>query len=148
MKAIVLIDDDKDNLQFLREAIGREASKVRCLSFVFGEEAVEALLNGLIERPHMVFINLNMKDGLRLLQALRSSQRFDDLPMAAYAPQIHGKVRALPTETGLFFSFDKPNTINDWRIAVHEVLTSVQAPNVDLEVLIADSRNQLFYNNP
>lgn|SRR5690606_17167164 len=144
MKTILLIDDNTDDLQFIREAIYHEDNNIQCLSFVFGDEAVVALLNGFIERPDMIFINLNMTGGLRLLQVLRSSH-FDDLPVAAYVPQMTGMLSALLNETGLVFAFEKPNTIRDWKNAVREVLTSVQAPNVDLEILIADSRNQLFY---
>ena len=148
MKTIILIDDNKDDLQFLREAISCEDSNLQCLSFVFWEEAVKALLHGFIERPYMVFINLNMtgSTGLRCLQTLRSSHQFDDLPLAVYAPQITGMLAALLNESGLVFSFDQPCTIRDWKIAVREVITSVQTPNFDLEVLIANSKNQLFYN--
>lgn len=148
MKTIVLIDDNKDNLQFLREAICHEDSNMQCLSFVFGEEGVRALLDGFIERPYMVFINMAGSTGLQCLQKLRSSHRFDDLPVAAFAPQITGMLAAVLNESGLVFSFDKPHTIRDWKLAVREVFNSVQTPNFDLEVLIADSRNQLFYNNP
>jgi response regulator RpfG family c-di-GMP phosphodiesterase len=149
MKTIVLIDDNQDDLQSIKESIKSEDSDIQPLSFVFGEEAVAGIVSGVIERPYAVLINLNLKGapGLECLQKIRAIRHFDNVPMIVYAPRISDEVSTILNETGFVLSFNKPTTIRGWKVVVREMLTSIHAPGLDMEILIADSRNQLFYNS-
>lgn len=149
MKTIVLIDDNKDSLQFLREAMNADDADIQCLSFVFADEAVAGLLNGVIERPFSIFINLDLRgaSGLQSLQELRSARHLDNTPIVAYASSISDEIALTLQEAGLVLTFHKPNTIRAWKDVVRETLTSIQVPDLDMEALIAHSRNQLFFTS-
>jgi CheY-like chemotaxis protein len=148
MRTIILIDNNKDDLQFLKEAVAFVDADTQCLSFVYGDEAMLALKSGLLEKPYLIFMSLNMpgKNGIECLRMLRNSERFDDVPVILYAPRITSDVVESLTDLGIAMTFQKPNTIRGWKTVVLEMLTSVHIPDLDMETLIAESKNQLFYS--
>ena len=148
MRTIILVDNSKDDLEFLKEAIATIDPDTQCLSFVYGDEAMFALNSGLLEKPYAIFMSLNMpgKNGLECLSMLRSCERFDDVPVMLYAPRITSDVVESLTNLGITMTFQKPNTIRGWKTVVLEMLTSIHIPDLDMETLIAESKNQFFYS--
>lgn len=147
MRMIILIDNNKDDLQFMKEAINFVDADVQCLSLVYGEEAVNALINEVVERPDAIFMNLNMpgKNGLQCLGMIRTNRKFDDLPVAVYAAKISTDVIETLKDLGMTMSFEKPNTIREWKMVMREMLNSIQSPGINIQKLMADSIAPVLY---
>lgn len=75
---IVLIDNDQANLEFLENLIYKARPSSRCISFIFGDEAVEAVCNEFLQVPQYIFINANLRrtSGTRCLETFRGDRRF------------------------------------------------------------------------
>ncbi|WP_276373119.1 hypothetical protein [Chryseolinea sp. H1M3-3] len=140
MKTIVLIDTNKDDLQFIKEAVASIDSEIQCLSFVFQEEAVEALISGVVQKPSIIFMNLNMrgKKGVQCLSELRSDGGFEDVPVALYAPKITSDVIGSLRDLGATMTFERPDTLRGWKTLVHEVLISIPGNSFSTETLFVN----------
>jgi CheY-like chemotaxis protein len=59
-KTVFLIDDDPEDLQFMRDALNRVDSSILCVSFVYPDEAIKLLTKELIVLPDYIFLDMNM----------------------------------------------------------------------------------------
>lgn len=139
MKTLILIDPNKDDLQFMKEAIFSVDPDIQCLSFVYAEEAMRALVNDLVIKPAAIFINLNMprKNGLQCILELRTIQNYNDVPIFLYSPTIASGIREVLRDSGATMAFEKPNTIKGWKSVMNEMLNSV--PDSQFENVLESS---------
>lgn len=84
---ILIVDDDQDDQEMLREAIAEVASQVRCLSASNGEEALRLLSIPEARRPDLIFLDLNMPrmNGLAFLQHREQLAPLADIPVVIYS---------------------------------------------------------------
>ncbi len=142
MKTIVLIDTNKDDLQFMKEALASIDSGIQCLSFVFPDESVKALMNDVVKKPDVIFMNLNMrgKNGIQCLTELRSNGRFEDVPVVLYAPKITSEVMGSLSDLGAMMTFERPGTLRGWKTVIHEVLISIPDTSFDMDTLFVNPK--------
>jgi response regulator RpfG family c-di-GMP phosphodiesterase len=141
MRNLILIDNNKDDLQFMKEALASADASIQCVSFIFSEEAIRAMVNKVVERPQAVFMNLNMpyRNGVQCLMELRSSAAFSNLPVILYAPKITFEVKEALKGSGNTLFFEKPKTIMGWKKVMRQMLSSVYHPEGHLKMYHADS---------
>ena len=87
MRTLVLVDNNKDNFQFIIDALASIDSRVQCLSLVFPEEAIRGLRSQLIGRPDAILVNFSMpgKNGVEFILQLRSDSEWEHVPIILYA---------------------------------------------------------------
>jgi CheY-like chemotaxis protein len=141
MRNLVLIDNNKDNLLFIKEALASNDPDVQCLSFIYSEEAMTALMSKMLDGPAAVFMNLNMprRNGIQCLMELRSNSEFDTLPVFLYAPKITIEVVEALKGSGITTAFEKPDTMLGWKKIMREMLTSMDSPTVNFRALFKNS---------
>ena len=78
------VDDDSDDLSFFQEAVD-EIGKTVTL-FELGDDMLFSLKNQ-PPMPSVVFLDLNMpiKNGFEILQEVRASESFKDIPIVVYS---------------------------------------------------------------
>jgi CheY-like chemotaxis protein len=147
MRTLILIDNNKDTFQFMKEACGSVDPNIHCVSFVYAEEAVKTLMTGFIKKPDAVFINLNMpgKNGVKCLMELRSNPTLVDLPIILYAPIITREVVEALKGSGMTTIFEKPNTIVGWKGVMREMLNSMDNVEINLEAFNVGSKTSMLY---
>ena len=127
MRILILVDNNKDDLQFMKEAISSVDPHIQSLSFIYADEAMKALHHDLIVKPDAIFININMpaKSGLKCFLELRNNETFHDVPIIVYAPKITSEILESLSTSGATLTFEKPNTIRGWKETMSEMLNSV-----------------------
>jgi len=77
------LDDDSDDLSFFQEAVDEIGETVTL--FEMGDDMLHSLKNP--PSPSVVFLDLNMpiKNGFEILQEVRSSENFKNIPIVVYS---------------------------------------------------------------
>ncbi len=98
---ILIVDDDQDDQEMLREAIAEVAGPVRCLSAANGEEALRLLTIPEARLPDLIFLDMNMPrmGGLAFLQKRAQFTPLADIPVVIYStskrPEDEAETRRL-----------------------------------------------------
>ncbi|RAV99436.1 response regulator [Pseudochryseolinea flava] len=129
-KTIVLIDDDPDDLDIMKETLEKVAPSARCISFLYPDEAVRVITTEFIVAPDMIIIDMNMprKTGLECLRELRSQETFDDTPIIIYSTTISQTVQDTLRNAGASHVFQKPSKYDAWEKVLSRVLIDVGGP--------------------
>jgi response regulator RpfG family c-di-GMP phosphodiesterase len=127
MRTLILIDNNVDDLQFMKEAISSVDPYVQNLSFIYADEVLKALQHDLIVKPDTIFININMpaKSGFKCFLELRNNEAFNDVPIFVYSPRITSEIVESLKDSGATMTFEKPNTIRGWKEKMNELLNSI-----------------------
>ena len=85
-KIFMIIDDDKDDRFFFKEALTEMLSSVKCLEANSGIEALE-LLRKAAQLPNFIFLDINMPrmDGYECLKELKKDEKLKNIPVIMYA---------------------------------------------------------------
>jgi CheY-like chemotaxis protein len=107
---VVLIDDDPDDLDLMKEAISMVDSKLECVSYIYPEEAMRALLGKQDLLPRYIFIDINMPrmSGDKCLEALRKQRHFDPVVISLYSTSMPPAVTEALKSAGASHTFEKP----------------------------------------
>jgi CheY-like chemotaxis protein len=109
-KLILLIDDDKEELDIMNQALEIGHIEGLCL-WANGVERATHLLREVL--PDFIFIDLNMPrmDGLTCLQELKKNNQLIDIPIVMYSTHISEITRRKAVEKGAACCIQKPDTI-------------------------------------
>ena len=110
-KTIILIDDDPDDLDIMKQAIEAVDPQLFCVSFIYPDEAVKVLLRKeMLIRPDFIFIDINMPvmSGDKCLKALRQDRDFDTTPITLYSTAMPPAVSEALKHSGATHTFQKP----------------------------------------
>ena len=129
-KTIVLIDDDQEDLDLMKQAIEMVDSSLLCLSFLYPEEALRILLRReLVVVPDFVFIDINMPGitGDKCLKALRREKEFENMVIALYSTSMPETVADALKSTGANFVFEKPVRLKGYVEILTRIIVSDSA---------------------
>jgi CheY-like chemotaxis protein len=123
-KTVFLIDDDPEDLQFMRDALNNVDSSILCVSFVYPEEAIKLLTRELIALPDYLFIDINMPkiNGEDCLRRLRTNEKFLTIPIILYSTSMPKEVSEKLLKAGANFTFAKPNTQREYRQVLESII--------------------------
>jgi CheY-like chemotaxis protein len=115
-KTIVLIDDDADDLEILREAISQIEPSAHCISFIYPDEAIRVICNELIVTPDFIFTDINMPRmaGDKCINILRNNREFDSTIITVLSTTIPTDVAEALTNMGANYAFEKPSNMNTY----------------------------------
>ena len=87
-KTILLIDDDKDELLVLKDALNKIPGLYHCEQASSSDEASSMLR---MDRPDYILIDFNLPviNGLQLLTKLKKDRRLKDIPVFIYSTMIN-----------------------------------------------------------
>jgi two-component system, chemotaxis family, sensor histidine kinase and response regulator PixL len=128
---ILVIDDSINVRRYLAVMLEKEGYQVEQAKD--GQEAIEKLLAGLVVQAAICDIEMPRLDGYGVLEALRSNQDFEDLPILMLTSRNSEKHRMLAMNLGASAYFSKPYTESELlatlrfliQIAASQVLTPI-----------------------
>jgi len=117
---ILLIDDEVDLIDVLRDAVGLSLPDYEALAYT-SVEAAEVGLNELSDAPSLVCVDhkLGERTGLEFLEALRA--RYPDLPTILFTGQAPASVQARAEALGARVLW-KPIALARWIGEVRQLL--------------------------
>lgn len=86
---VLYADDDADDLMFVQHAFASYASNINVVTATDGRQVLSYLegLNDLDPSPCLIILDINMPrmNGKEALQAIRSMERFEDIPIVLFS---------------------------------------------------------------
>lgn len=115
-KTVIIIDDDSDDLDIMKEALMQVDPSLLCICFVYPDEAIRLLSNELILLPDFIFIDINIPrlPGPECLSLLREIRDFDQVPIIMYSTSMPDPVAETLKKSGATFTFQKPFEFNGY----------------------------------
>jgi DNA-binding NtrC family response regulator len=125
-KTVVLIDDDADDLDVMKEAITLIDPTLSCLSFIYPEEAVQLLSREHLFVPDYIFIDINMprKNGIECLNDLRMIKALKEAKIIIYSTSLPLQMAKKLVDQGANFIFQKPYTLAEYSRILRNILNS------------------------
>lgn len=122
-KTIILIDDDQDDLEIMKEVVQLVQPTFTCISFIFPEEALTILCRKKILIPDFIFIDMNMPvtTGDKCLQEIRKHEEFDRAVITMFSTSMPDKIAANLLRQGANFALQKPSNMNDYHKIVRRI---------------------------
>lgn len=114
---IVLIDDDSDDIDLMKEAIAEVDPQAICMPFTDPVKAIKSLVNSrLTFIPNHIFVDHNMPEmtGMECVKVLRSMKEFDLSSISVISTSMDEKDSKLFTSLGADHTFRKPNSIPEY----------------------------------
>jgi CheY-like chemotaxis protein len=134
-KTVFLIDDDAEDLQFMRDALNRVDSSILCVSFVYADEAIKLLTKELIVLPDYIFLDMNMPKitGEDCLRHLRTNDKFSTTPIVIYSTSMPKEVSDKLLKAGATYTFAKPNTEKEYFVVLESIIFGNVMPSQYLQ---------------
>lgn len=120
----VIIDDDADDILFLREAILQIDGSVLCHDFDSPLQAISTLSQEGSVIPDYVFIDFNMPhlNGLECLLQLKQLRRLANTKYIINSTSMDDKLKKKFLSHGAFFVFQKPYQASSYLKILKQVL--------------------------
>ena len=122
IKNILLIDDDRDDSDLLKEAFSLVKPSVEIHSVHNGHDAFKLLKS---MQPDFIFLDINMpvQDGFEFLQKMRSNTDFDNIPVAIYSTSgSENQIRKAYKHAANMY-IRKPATFSEIKEVIEKVIT-------------------------
>ena len=121
---IVLVDDDEDDRMFFADALQEIEIKTELIEFHNGKEVLDYLSEPIAERPHLIFLDLNMPvmDGFQCLREIRKNPDFKDLVVAIYSTSSSERDIEETFVNGANIYINKPNKFEDLKKTIGQVV--------------------------
>jgi CheY-like chemotaxis protein len=122
-KAIVIIDDDPEDIEILQEAIAGVDKSAACFGYSDPEEAIDNLLNDLIVLPTHIFLDINMPKltGDRCLKEIRQHPAFNDAVFIILSTGMLREDCEKFKKMGADFTFAKPLSMQDYKKMLQQI---------------------------
>ena len=124
-KMVILIDDDQDDLDIMKQAIKNIDPSLFCLSFVYPEEALRVILGKeFVVTPDFIFIDINMPglSGVKCLKAIRASKGVENVIITLYSTSMPETVAEALKASGANHVFEKPVKIKSYSEILSKIL--------------------------
>ncbi|HET6225160.1 MAG TPA: response regulator [Bacteroidia bacterium] len=151
---IIIADDDKDDHEFLIDAIHEQNKESQILSVFDGTELMDVLLgvnknnDPSFAKPDLIFLDLNMPlmDGYEVLQTVRRNDALKSIPIYVLTTSEFefDKIKAVAYGANAFYS--KPMLPGGLKKIVEEVL-SKHIPSIKVKDKKSHEQNEIHMNN-
>ena len=107
---ILIIDDDNDDSDFLREAIQQVSPRTNCTIVQNAAEAIKDLYTRKFARPGLIFLDICMPlvNGMEYLKELKGNPLVNDIPVIIYTTSKSQGDRAETLKLGAANFITKP----------------------------------------
>jgi len=112
---ILIVDDDADDREIIRDAFSSVTEELEFVSFENGEKLLDFLtLHHENENPCLILLDLNMpgKDGRETLKDIKTHKRYHLIPTIVFTTSSAFRDRIVAYELGANCFITKPDTFN------------------------------------
>lgn len=122
----LLADDDADDKTLFCEALAEIDSSIVCHTASDGKEALAILSEKQIEKPSIIFLDINMPvmDGWQCLGRIKQNNDHRDIPVIMYSTSSYQRDIELALESGAFCFFTKPSDYRELRNILRLIATT------------------------
>jgi CheY-like chemotaxis protein len=115
---LLVVDDDLDDLEFIRDTIRKIPAPPNTLYFTNGEELLHFLSGRSLPLKHIFItldINLPGLNGIELLAILKKNPNYKDIPVSMVTTSSLEDHKNQSKEFGAKYFFTKPVSPNQWQ---------------------------------
>jgi len=114
MKTVLIVDDDADDIKFLRTAIRYVDASIQCINASNGQGALDILANASFLQPDYIFLDLNMPrmDGRECLKRIKNIASLEDIPVIIYSTSKREVVELETVPKGAVYFLTKPTKLS------------------------------------
>lgn len=136
-RTIILADDDEDDRDFFRTAVGTTDPELNLLIFNDGVFLTEYLEKNPDAHPQLIFLDINMPrmNGFECLARLRKRFNSHDLPVVMYTTSENDNDLEEAKRLGANLYVKKPCDFRRLKAVIHEVV------NIDWDTYKTDFTN-------
>jgi CheY-like chemotaxis protein len=122
----LLADDDADDKTLFCEALSEIDPTVVCYTAGDGKEALTILSGNQIEKPDIIFLDINMPvmDGWQCLARLKEHADHKNIPVIMYSTSSYQRDIDLALASGAFCFFTKPSDYRELRSILRLIVTT------------------------
>ena len=126
VSTVILIDDDRDDLEIMKEALQLYDKSLAPISFIYPEEAIRVIANDLILVPNYIFIDINMPGitGDKCLVELRKHPVLNNSVITMFSTSMPKDVADSLRKAGADFTFEKPNKFDDYQNILRTIISA------------------------
>ena len=128
-KTVLLIDDDKDDLELLEGALKVINEDHKIVEATNGEEGLAKLRNLILEGelPCLIVLDINMPkmDGREFLTELRKYEKLRTIPIVIFSTSINSVEVEFFNKMGVFTFFNKPRDFDQLCYSLRAILQRV-----------------------
>ena len=110
-KRFLVIDDDTDDRELFTEALASVDPVIVCDQATDGAEALKRLITKEIDRPDIIFLDINMPvmDGWQFLTRLKEEEAYKHIPVIVYTTSSNMKDKRIADDLGALCFITKPH---------------------------------------
>jgi CheY-like chemotaxis protein len=110
-KKFLVIDDDTDDRELFCEALASIDPVIICEHAVDGKEALTKLSTKEIEKPDIIFLDINMPimNGWQFLTHLKKEEHYKEIPVIVYTTSSTQKDKRIASDLGALCFITKPH---------------------------------------
>jgi CheY-like chemotaxis protein len=125
-KRITIIDDDSEDIDFLRSAILEADPSVRCTVFNSLPEALTYISTDKIP-PDVIFVDYNMPvfNGIDCLQIFQTLRFLNYTSYVAISSHMPPEMEKAFLNHGVSYAFEKPTSIQGYRKEIEHVFSNI-----------------------
>jgi len=107
---VFIADDDEDDVQFVRNALGEVDQEIEIRHFKNGIELMQGLIKANRHLPSIILLDLNMRvlDGRETLKMIRKNSGYDHLPIVMLSTSSQRDEKESCSQLGADKYFTKP----------------------------------------
>lgn len=127
MKKFLIVDDDTDDREMFCEALQQVVPDCICHNAPNGRRAILALDEGEIERPDLIFLDINMPlmNGWQCLSKLKESAAYKAIPVIMYSTSSYPEDVEKADRLGALCFFIKPSNFRELKSSLAVVADHV-----------------------
>jgi CheY-like chemotaxis protein len=121
-QTFLLIDDDRDDIEMLEEAITDLIPQVKCLNAINGFDALQLVSNSPVI-PCLVFLDLNMPkmNGFQFLEKFKTIEKFQHVPIVIYTTSSRLEDQQQSEKQGASHFLAKPSSSEKLKKELEEI---------------------------
>lgn len=122
---VVLIDDDQDDLDVMKEVIDELDKSIILFSFKNPDEAIRAISNNVIISPNFIFIDINMPyiTGDKVLKEFRRNPNLDSVKIVMFSTSMPPHDSQKYRQWGANFAFEKPVMLRSYQSILKNIFS-------------------------
>ena len=127
-KHIVIIDDDRDDIEFLQSAIQFLDPSVRCSAFTSPQDALQSLSSNKTA-PDVICVDYNMPvvNGVECLKLFSALRILNHTSMIASSSNMTPSLESEFRNQGAAYVFEKPSSMKGYQQVVSRILSEATA---------------------
>lgn len=120
---VLIIDDDLEDREILRDAIGEVDPSIKCLEAADGEAGLFLLAINRKSFPDFIFLDINMPlmTGKACLKILKKSTLLKSIPVVMYSTTSDGQEMRQYLASGAFRFITKPGKFGELKASLRSL---------------------------